>query len=61
MELGYFDQEAEVLRDEKMVHDFIADAAPLIRTGEGDRLEAAQILEWFLFTRTTTTGQNRQP
>ena len=51
VELGYFDQEAEVLRDEMMVHDFIATAAPLIRTGEGDRLEAAQILEWFLFTR----------
>ena len=51
VELGYFDQSAEVLRDEMTVHDFIADAAPLIRTDEGDRIEAAQMLEWFLFTR----------
>lgn len=51
VELGYFDQEAEVLKNEMMVHDFIAEAAPLIRTDEGDRLEAAQMLEWFLFTR----------
>jgi ATP-binding cassette subfamily F protein uup len=51
VELGYFDQEANVLKDEMMVHDFIADAAPLIQTNTGDRLEAAQMLEWFLFTR----------
>lgn len=51
VELGYFDQEANVLKDEMMVHDFIADTAPLIQTDTGDRLEAAQMLEWFLFTR----------
>lgn len=51
VELGYFDQESAMLRDEMRVHDFIAAAAPLIRTEGGDRLEAAQMLEWFLFTR----------
>lgn len=51
VELGYYDQEAAMLQNDQMVHDFIAQAAPLIRTDEGDRIEAAQMLEWFLFTR----------
>jgi ATP-binding cassette subfamily F protein uup len=33
------------------VIDFINDRAPLIRTKDGVRVEAAQMLEWFLFPR----------
>jgi ATP-binding cassette subfamily F protein uup len=31
--------------------EFIENEAPLIRTKDGDRVEAAQMLEWFLFPR----------
>ncbi|WP_420630900.1 ABC-F family ATP-binding cassette domain-containing protein [Candidatus Leptofilum sp.] len=51
VELGYYDQQSEDLQDDKTLLDFISDLAPLIRTKDGERLEAAQMLEWFLFTR----------
>ncbi|PID87075.1 MAG: hypothetical protein CSB13_01190 [Chloroflexi bacterium] len=49
--LGYYDQQSEGLRDDQRVFDYIADAAPLIKNAEGYRIDAAQMLEWFLFTR----------
>jgi ABC transport system ATP-binding/permease protein len=49
--LGYYDQLSAGLRDDKRVFDTIADAAPLIKNEEGYRIDAAQMLEWFLFTR----------
>ena len=59
VEIGYYDQQARALqeaveRDQRVI-EFINDAAPLIRTDEGERVEAAQMLEWFLFPR----GQQR--
>ncbi len=49
--LGYYDQQSEGLRDDQRVFDYIADVAPLIKNAEGYRIDAAQMLEWFLFTR----------
>ncbi len=49
--LGYYDQQAENLQDDMRVVEFIARELPLIQTKDGERIEAAQMLEWFLFTR----------
>ena len=49
--LGYYDQLSRGLDESKRVIDFINDKAPLIRTKEGHRVEAAKMLEWFLFPR----------
>jgi ATP-binding cassette subfamily F protein uup len=49
--LGYYDQLSRDLDDSKRVIDFINDKAPVIRTKDGRRVEAAQMLEWFLFPR----------
>jgi len=49
--LGYYDQQSEGLRDDQRVFDYIADAAPLIKNADGYRIDAGQMLEWFLFTR----------
>jgi ATP-binding cassette subfamily F protein uup len=49
--LGYYDQQSEGLRDDQRVIDYIANSAPLIKNAEGVRIDAAQMLEWFLFTR----------
>lgn len=49
--LGYYDQLSRGLDESKRVIDFINDKAPLIRTKDGGRVEAAQMLEWFLFPR----------
>jgi ATP-binding cassette subfamily F protein uup len=49
--LGYYDQQAENLQDDLRVVEFIARELPLIQTKDGERIEAAQMLEWFLFTR----------
>ncbi len=49
--LGYYDQQAENLQNEMRVLEFIARELPLIQTKDGERIEAAQMLEWFLFTR----------
>jgi ATP-binding cassette subfamily F protein uup len=51
VELGYYDQQAEELAEEATLIDYINELAPLIRTNDGERVEAAQMLEWFLFTR----------
>ena len=49
--LGYYDQLSRGLDESKRVIDFINDKAPLIQTKDGHRVEAAQMLEWFLFPR----------
>ncbi|MBK8986002.1 MAG: ABC-F family ATP-binding cassette domain-containing protein [Chloroflexi bacterium] len=51
VELGYYDQLSAGLRDDQRVFDTIADAAPLVKNAEGFRIDAAQMLEWFLFSR----------
>lgn len=49
--LGYYDQQSRALQDDMKVHEFIESKASLIQTDDGNRIEAAQMLEWFLFTR----------
>ena len=49
--LGYYDQESRALPESKRVIDFIDSVAPLFRSDEGERVEAARMLEWFLFSR----------
>lgn len=51
VELGYYDQQSEDLIDEMRLLDYINDLAPLIKTADGQRVEAAKMLEWFLFPR----------
>lgn len=51
VELGYYDQESEALPENKRVLEFIMDEAPLIRSEDGERVDAARMLEWFLFPR----------
>jgi ATP-binding cassette subfamily F protein uup len=51
VELAYYDQLNRDLDDSARVIDFINDIAPLIRTDDGRRVEAAQMLAWFLFPR----------
>ena len=49
--LGYYDQQSEGLKDDSRVLAYIEAEAPLIQTKDGHRIEAAQMLEWFLFSR----------
>jgi ATP-binding cassette subfamily F protein uup len=49
--LGYYDQRNIDLDESMKVIDFVKAEAPLIRTADGERIEAAQMLEWFLFPR----------
>ncbi|HHY53957.1 MAG TPA: ABC-F family ATP-binding cassette domain-containing protein [Chloroflexi bacterium] len=51
VQIGYYDQRSVDLKEEMRLLEFIEAEAPLIRTKEGDRVEAAQMLEWFLFPR----------
>lgn len=50
-QLGYYDQLSRGLEESSRVIDFINETAPLIRTKDDHRVEAAQMLEWFLFPR----------
>jgi ATP-binding cassette subfamily F protein uup len=45
---GYYDQESEGLPEDKRVHDYISEVAPMIETGDG-RLSASEMLTRFLF------------
>ncbi|MBP9070943.1 MAG: ABC-F family ATP-binding cassette domain-containing protein [Caldilineaceae bacterium] len=56
VQLGYFDQRSQALDLSKTLIKFIHDEAPLIRTKDGEIMEAAQMLEWFLFDRKTQWG-----
>ena len=49
--LGYYDQQSRGLRDDMRVIDFIEQEAPLIRTTDGQRVSAFQVLEWLLFPK----------
>lgn len=49
--IGYYDQRSADLRDNMRLLEFIENEASLIRTKDGDKVEAAQMLEWFLFPR----------
>jgi len=49
--LGYYDQQSAGLVDSMRVIDFIEQEAPLIRTKDGERMSAFQVLEWFLFPK----------
>ncbi|MCL4266767.1 MAG: ATP-binding cassette domain-containing protein [Anaerolineae bacterium] len=51
VQLGYYDQHASGLPENKRVIEYIVSIAPNIRTADGEKVEAAQMLEWFLFTR----------
>lgn len=55
--LGYYDQQSRGLVDGMKVIDFINARAPLVRTPDGTRVEAAQMLEWFLFPRPQQQAQ----
>ncbi|MEZ4834485.1 MAG: ABC-F family ATP-binding cassette domain-containing protein [Caldilineaceae bacterium] len=57
VQLGYYDQESEDLEGRKRLIEFIEEEASLIRTKDGDRIEAAQMLEWFLFPRSMQYGR----
>ncbi len=49
--LGYYDQLGEGLDDDARLLEFIEEEAALVRTDSGERVEAAKMLEWFLFPR----------
>lgn len=51
VQLGYYDQQSADMPDNKRVIEFIEAETPLVRTDEGERVDAAQMLTWFLFTR----------
>ena len=55
VQVGYYDQQSRGLQaaiaKNMRVIEFINELAPLIQTGDDRRLEAAQMLEWFMFTR----------
>jgi ATP-binding cassette subfamily F protein uup len=50
--VGYYDQLSADLDEQKRIIDYVQEEAPLILTKDGVRVEAAQMLEWFLFPRT---------
>ncbi len=49
--LGYYDQRNIELDGTMRVIQWLKEEAPLILTGDGRRIEAAQMLEWLLFPR----------
>jgi len=57
VQIGYYDQHAADLDDQMRLIEFIENEAPLIRTKDGDKVEAAHILEWFLFPRNMQYGR----
>lgn len=51
VQIGYYDQRSVDLDESQRIIEFINNEAPLILTKDGERVEAAQMLEWFLFPR----------
>ncbi len=49
--LGYYDQESTALNENQRIIDNITDVAEVIRTADGSKLSAAQMLERFRFSR----------
>ncbi len=61
VQVGYYDQRSADLRDSLRLIEFIEQEAPLIRTKDGARVEAAQMLEWFLVPSVDAICTDRQP
>ena len=55
--LGYYDQQSRELNDSQRLIEFIEEEAPLIQARDGSRVEAAQMMEWFLFARNMQWGR----
>jgi ATP-binding cassette subfamily F protein uup len=51
VQLGYYDQQSAGLVESMRVAEFIEAETPLIRSSDGERVTAWQMLEWFLFSR----------
>jgi ATP-binding cassette subfamily F protein uup len=49
--LAYYDQRSAGLDDAMRVLDYIEAEAPLIRAADGEKVDAARMLEWLLFPR----------
>ncbi len=54
---GYYDQQTRDLNDAQRLLEFIEEEAPLIQARDGSRVEAPQMLEWFLFPRKMQWGR----
>lgn len=57
VQVAYYDQRSADLNDQMRLIEFIEKEAPLIRTKDGERVEAAHMLEWFLFPRNMQYGR----
>ncbi|MBX3010614.1 MAG: ABC-F family ATP-binding cassette domain-containing protein [Caldilineaceae bacterium] len=57
VQVAYYDQRSADLQDQMRLIEFIEKEAPLIRTKDGERVEAAHMLEWFLFPRAMQYGR----
>lgn len=57
VQVAYYDQRSADLNDQMRLIEFIENEAPLIRTKDGERVEAAHMLEWFLFPRAMQYGR----
>ncbi len=57
VELGYYDQQAAALDESQRLIEFIQNEAPIIQTKDGDLIDAAKMLEWFLFSRSMQWGR----
>ncbi len=55
--LGYYDQQTIDLHGSQRLIEFIEAEASLIQAKDGSRVEATQILEWFLFPRKMQWGR----
>jgi len=57
VQVAYYDQHAADLDGQMRLLEFIEKEAPLIRTKDGEKVEAAHMLEWFLFPRNMQYGR----
>jgi len=57
VQVAYYDQRSAEMNDQMRLLEFIEKEAPLIRTKDGERVEAAHMLEWFLFPRPMHYGR----
>lgn len=55
--LGYYDQRTVELPESQRLIEFIEAEAAVIQAKDGSRVEAAQMLEWFLFPRKMQWGR----
>ncbi len=57
VQIGYYDQRSEDLDDHLRIIEFVEREAPLVLTKDGEHVEAAKMLEWFLFPRPMQWGR----